>query len=523
MRKTSTLLALIIISALIVGSIRMQPLAELDAEGLTGIGFSSKPMIRAGFDSENISIALLNIANQSTVSGTFNMTVNVTSVNGPLNLTLFIEGEIYADYNQTLIGAGSHNVTVNTTILSEGYLNFTMLFENETFTPPDRESYTLVFNVDNHGPPALELIGPEANSTLTGLSDLLVNISSDYSQVYANITVNDEITQEYNQTLVSVGLTNLTINCSRYENGISDIGITIYTEEGFEVSTVRSYYFLDYVFFFVRGLAHYDAIIGNAEIEVIVETPFENVTLSVLVDGILAPDVANITVPAGRSAFYLNTTGYSEGEHNFTFKAYDYSGHKYETTLTLVVDNHGVPIVEFIGSEQMAVGLAEFTVNITTTWDTVSMTVYVDGNEVAGLVNITVIVGQNTFLIDVGNYTKFEHDVKVVITTEEGENGEVEKKFGFASVRIEEIGSLLLLLGIAVFIPLLRRKNGQPIKPILIVDLIFIIVIAVVFLALGVTTYPLMVWHFNLSSIWAVGIALIFANWAIPFVMSESD
>ena len=523
MRKTSTLLTLIIISALIVGSIRMQPLAELDAEGLTGIGFSSQPMIRAGFDSENISISLLNMANQSTVSGTFNMTLNVTSVNGPLNLTLFIEGEIYVDYNQTLIGTGLNNITVNTTILSEGNLNFTMLFENETFTPPDRESYTLVFNVDNHGPPTLELIGPEADSTLTGLSDLLVNISSDYSQVYVNITVNDEITPEYNQTLVSVGLRNLTINCSRYENGIFDIGITIYTEEGLVVSILRSYYFLDYVFFFVRGLAHYNVISGNAEIEVVVETPFEHVTFSVLVDDTIAPDVTNITVPVGTSVFYLNTTGYSEGEHNFTFKAYDQLGHKYETMLVLVVDNHGLPFVEFIGSEQMVVGLAEFTVNITTTWDTVSMTVYVDGVEVAGLVDVTVTAGQNTFLIDVGNYTKFEHDVKVVLTTEEGENGEAEKKFGFASIRIEEIGSLLLLLGIAVLIPLMRKKNGQPIKPVLIVDLIFIIVIAVVFLALGVTTYPLMIWHFNLSSIWAIGIALIFANWAIPFVMGESD
>ncbi|MEE9541238.1 MAG: hypothetical protein V3V85_07080 [Candidatus Thorarchaeota archaeon] len=523
MRKTSTLLALIIISALIVGSIRMQPMAESDAEGLTGIEFSSQSMIRAGFDSENISIALLNIANQSTVSGTFNMTLNVTSVNGPLNLTLFIEGEVHVDYNQTLTFAGLNNITVNSTILSEGNLNFTMLFENETFTPPDRESYYLVFNVDNHGPPAFELVGPEADSTLTGLSDLLVNISSDYSQVYANVTVNDEITQEYNQTLVPTGLTNLTINCSRYENGVFDIGITIYTEEGLEVSSERSYYFLDYVFFFVRGLAHYDAISGNAEIEVIVETPFENVTLSVLVDGILALDIANITVPAGTSTFNLNTTGYSEGEHNFTFKAYDHLGHKYETMLVLVVDNHGVPIVEFIGSELMVVGLTEFTINITTTWDTVSMTVYVDGAEVAGLVNVTVTAGENTFLIDVGNYTKFEHDVKVVITTGEGENGEVERKFGFASVRIEEIGSLLLLLGFAAFIPLLRRKNGQPIKPVLIVDLIFIIVIIAVFLALGVTTYPLMVWHFNLSSIWAIGIALIFANWAIPFVMGESD
>ena len=523
MRKTSTVLALVIVSALIVGSIRMQPMVEADPEGLTVIGFSSQPMIRAGFDSENISITLSNVANQSTVSGTFNMTVNVTSVNGPLNLTLFIESEIHADYNQTLTGVGLHNITVNTTILSEGNLNFTMLFENENFTPPDRESYYLVFNVDNHGPATFELIGPEADSTLTGLSDLLVNISSDYSQVYANVTVNDEITQEYNQTLVPTGLTNLTINCSRYENGVFDIGITIYTEEGLEVSSTRSYYFLDYVFFFLRGLAHYDVISGNAEIEVVMETPFENVTLSALVDGVLAPDVANITVPAGTSAFYINTTDYSEGEHDFMFTAYDHLGHKYETMLTLVVDNHGVPIVEFIGSEQMVVGLAEFTINVTTTWDTASMTVYVDGAEVASLVNVTVTAGENTFLIDVGNYSKFEHDVRVVISTDEGENGEVEKKFGFASFRIEEIGSLLLLLGLAAFIPLLRKKNGQPIKPVLIVDLVFIIVIVAVFLALGVTTYPLMVWHFNLSSIWAIGIALIFANWAIPFVMGESD
>ena len=501
----------------------MQPMAESDAESLTGIEFSSRPMVRAGFDSENVSIALLNMANQSTVSGTFNMTLNITSVNGPLNLTLFIEGEIYSDYNQTLTSAGLNNITVNTTILSEGNLNFTMLFENETFTPPDRESYTLVFTVDNHGSPTLELIGPEAESALTGLSDLLVNISSDYPQVHVNVTVNDEITPEYNQTLISVGLANLTINCSRYENGVFEVEILIYTEEGLEDSIVRTYYFLDYVFFFLRGLAHYDVISGNAEIEVVMETPFENVTLSALVDGILAPDVANITVPSGTSAFYINTTDYMEGEHDFVFTAYDHLGHKYETMLTLVVDNHGVPIVEFIGSEQMVVGFAEFTINITTTWDTASMTVYVDGTEVAGLVNVTVVAGENTFLIDVGNYSKFEHDVKVVITTNEGENGEVEKTFGFASVRIEEIGSLLLLIGLAVFIPLLRKKNGQPIKPVLIVDLIFIVVIIAVFLALGVTTYPLMVWHFNLSSIWAIGIALIFANWAIPFVMGESD
>jgi len=523
MRKTSTLLALIIISALIVGTIRMQPMAESDVEGLTGIGSSSQSMIRAGFDSENVSIALLNMANQSTVSGTFNMTLNVTSVNGQLNLTLFIEDEIYADYNQTLISAGSNNITVNTTILSEGNLNFTMLFENETFTPTDRESYTLVFNVDNHGAPTLVLIGPEADSALTGLSDLLVNISSDYAQVSVNVTINDVITPEYNQSLISMGLTNLTINCSRYENGVYDVEILIYTEEGLEDSIVRTYYFLDYVFFFLRGLANYDLISGNAEFEVIMETPFENVTLSALVDGVLAPDVANITVPAGTSAFYINTTGYLEGEHDFMFTAYDHLGHKYETMLTLIVDNHGVPIVEFIGSEQMVVGFAEFTINVTTTWDTASMTVYVDGTEVAGLVNVTVTAGENTFFIDVGNYSKFEHDVKVIITTNEGENGEVEKKFGFASVRIEEIGSLLLLLGLAAFIPLMRKKNGQPIKPVLIMDFIFIIVIMAVFLALGVTTYPLMIWHFNLGSIWAIGIALVFANWAIPFVISESD
>ena len=501
----------------------MQPFAESDADDLAGIGFSRPSMIRAGFDSENISIALLNMANQSTVSGTFNMTVNVTSANGPLNLTLFIEGEIYASYNQTLIVPGPHNITVDTTSLSEGTLNFTMLFENETFTPTDRESYTLVFNVDNHGTPGLEWIGPEAGSALTGPSDLLVNISSDYSEVYVNVTVNDAMTPEYNHTLILAGLTNLTINCSRYENGVFDVRITIYTEEGLEVSSVRSYHFLDYVFFFVRGLSHYDAISGNAEIEVIVETPFENVTLSVLVDGIQTLDVSNITIPEGTSAFYLNTTGYSEGEHDFTFKAYDHLGHDYEAMLTLVVDNHGAPTVEFIDSEQMVIGLAEFTVNITTTWDTVSMTVFVDGDEVSGLVDITITAGENTFLIDVGNYSKFEHDVKVVITTDEGEDGEAEETFGFASVRIEEIGSLLLLLGIALFIPLWRMKNGQPIKPVLIVDLIFVVVIAAVFLALGVTTYPLMVWHFNLSSIWAVGIALVFANWVIPFVMDESD
>ena len=60
-------------------------------------------------------------------------------------------------------------------------------------------------------------------------------------------------------------------------------------------------------------------------------------------------------------------------------------------------------------------------------------------------------------------------------------------------------------------------------RQVLIVDLVFFAVVAGAFLLLGITTIPFLTWHVNLASIWAIGSALVFANWVLPLVMMEED
>jgi len=132
--------------------------------------------------------------------------------------------------------------------------------------------------------------------------------------------------------------------------------------------------------------------------------------------------------------------------------------------------------------------------------------------------NITVDVssGSFTFYIDVAAYSKTEHTVKIVMTTYEGDSTEIERIFGFASLRIEEIASLGILIGLALIFPLFRKKQGYSIKTVLLVDGVFAAVIIGAFMVLGITTVPFLFWHVNLASIWAIGGILVFTNWALP-------
>ncbi|MFW9955005.1 MAG: hypothetical protein ACFFD3_10675, partial [Candidatus Thorarchaeota archaeon] len=131
--------------------------------------------------------------------------------------------------------------------------------------------------------------------------------------------------------------------------------------------------------------------------------------------------------------------------------------------------------------------------------------------------------GEFTFYIDTNIYSKWQHILKVVVETDEGESAEDETSFGFANMKIEEIASLGILIGAALLIPLYRKKDGQPIKPILILDLVYLVVLVGSFLILGVTTIPLLIWHANLASIWILGGILVFMNWVFPIITAESE
>ncbi len=478
-------------------------------------------------DGDPITIGHQSPAFGSEVSGSFDLVLLIGSEYQPLNLTLYVEGQIQEDFNKTSIGIREQTISVNTTGLLEGPQNFTLVFEYNVTGENARVEYYLEFTVNNHGKPGLVIISPAELETITGLADLWLNISSTYGygDVFLNVTVDGELVEEFSGYLVAIGADNYTLNSSRYENGNHLIEVTVYTTEGEQTTIARELVFLDYVRVFVSGLAGYDEVAGNAEINVRLDTPYDNATLSLYLDGVLAEDVANITLTPGLNTIRVNTTVFPEGETEFTFKAYDGYGHIWIYSMMLIVDNHGPPILRFVTTANVLVGIAEFVINVDTDWTTVSASVYVDDELLDDYVNVSIDVrdGTFTFYIDVGDYSKSEHIVKVVMFTIEGEKSEIERVFGFASIRIEEIASGLLLLGVALLIPLYRWRKGQPIKQVLIVDLVFFAVVAGGFLILGITTIAFLTWHINMASIWAIGSALVFANWVLPIVMMDEE
>ncbi|MFX1260821.1 MAG: hypothetical protein ACFFAZ_01910 [Promethearchaeota archaeon] len=476
-------------------------------------------------DGQPIALSLISPTNQSQVSDAFNLTVELGSDYGGANLTIFVEGAIkYPQFNSTYIANGEHDLELNTTILAEGALNFTLLLEYNVTGENARIIYLYIFSVNNHGTPAVVFLTPDAGSDFTGLDEFTLNITSDYEFVYLTITVDDEITPEYNHTLVARGVGIYTINGSRYENGDQTIVAIVETEEGLQSTASRVYNFLDHVRLQILELTAYDKVSGNATIMLRIASPYPNVTLSAYVDGALAPEVVNITLQTGIATFKIDTSRYTEGEHNFTFRAYAIGGFVYAYKIILEVDNHGAPSVSFVTPlGDVVVGVTTYTVDIDSNWDTVNMTVFVDDEVVPALEGLRVNVGEVTFEIDTNQYSKWEHVVKVLIVTDEGLEGFSEKNYGFANFKIEEIVSIIVILAIAFGFPLRRRRAGGSTRAVLIADLLFVVVAAGLFFALGVNSIPFLIWHINMASIWALGAALIFTNIAVPLAMESEE
>ena len=333
------------------------------------------------------------------------------------------------------------------------------------------------------------------------------------------------ITTEFNSTAIVAGAFNYSINSSRYDNGGYTIGIVAFTGEGESFTTSIELVFLDHVRAFFSGITSYDEISGYAEIGIMLATPYDNATASLYVDSVLANDFVNITLYPGLNVVHFNTTFFPEGDSLITIRVYDDYGHVYQQSIILVIDNYGPPTLRFATTDDVVIGIAQFTVNVDTKWSSLLVIVYVDDVIVSAYNNVTADVtgGTFTFSIDVGNYSKTEHTVKVLMTTPEGDTADVSRVFGFATIRIEEMVSIVVILVAAFIVPISRLRKGQSIKPVLITDIIFFAVIIGLFLVLGINTLAFLTWHMNLASIWTIGVALIFTNWLIPLMMEEES
>ncbi len=473
-------------------------------------------------DGVPITVLLVTPTLGSTISGNATITIDVGSEYIPLSATLYIDGTT-GTIDGLSVNNGLIDFEVDTSSLLEGSHNFTFMFE---FNSSISQRLVLDFVVDNHGFPDIAIISPAEDGIFTGIDDMTVNITSTYAQVYANVSVDGAITPEYNQTLVNSGVLVMTFNGSRYENGLHTIEIIVWTEEDvlYQATDTREFNFLDYIRFDIVGVSQFTRIAGNQEIGIRVATPYATATLDVFEDGVPILELTDVSLAEGNNNIILNVTDTSEGDHNYTFIVSDDFGHSWTFTIPLIVDNHGVPTARFVSpTDDIVIGVVEFTVDIDTTWDELTMSVYVDDVLIEGLEDITVYDGENSFILDVSTFSKWQHKITLEFETPENETTSIEEIFGFASIRIEEVASLAILLAIGFLIPIIRWRQGQPIRPILILDLIFLGFAAGLFLIIGVSSVSTAIWHFNLTSIWTIGGLLVFCNWVYPLLSSLGE
>ncbi|MFW9920058.1 MAG: hypothetical protein ACFFED_10685, partial [Candidatus Thorarchaeota archaeon] len=78
MKKTN-LVTLLIVTLMLAGSFYIQPISQ--TQQLVATEAPVSPHETAGFDSENLTIVLISPANQSTLVGTVDLNVTITSVN----------------------------------------------------------------------------------------------------------------------------------------------------------------------------------------------------------------------------------------------------------------------------------------------------------------------------------------------------------------------------------------------------------------------------------------------------------
>ena len=199
MKSTSRLLSILLLAMMLAGVIYIQPLAMTTNDGsMAARQEDSNRFVTAAFDSQNISVSLVSPTNRSGVSGPLVITIDITSDFVTLNVTLFIEDAIYSAYNKTPIGVGNQPLSVDTTTIAEGNLNFTILLEYKDATWDEKESFFLEYFVDNDFENfEVSLTSPANESTLTGTASLLLNITSDFAFINFTLYIEGEIYPAY--------------------------------------------------------------------------------------------------------------------------------------------------------------------------------------------------------------------------------------------------------------------------------------------------------------------------------------
>ncbi|MFW9944209.1 MAG: hypothetical protein ACFFB7_04365, partial [Candidatus Sifarchaeia archaeon] len=428
MRSTRRLLTVLLLAIVLGGVFQIRPLAITDSNDYGAQLDTSRFIHLAGLDSQNISVSLVGAANRSGVSGTFNITLDITSDFGTLNTTLFIDDSIYSAYNKTALTPGIQNLTVNTGGLAEGNLNFTVLFEYENSTWDEKETYYLVYFVDNILPNfEVGILNPANESTLVDTASLDLNITSDFDFINFTLLVDDVAYPSYDAVLIAAESQTINVDTTTLREGW--LNFTLVFDYSIVNVQENHLYHLEFlvdndgqpITLTLVSPTNQSQVSGVFNLTVEVASDYGVANLTLFVNDIIEYSQYNETLlPYGVHDLTLDTLVLEEGLNNFTV----FLWHNSETVsyyYEFIVNNYGAPTVVILSPELDATftGVQTLELNITSGQGSANLTISVDGVVTPEYNSTPVSAGVGFYSINGSRYENGFHTMAVSVKTAE--------------------------------------------------------------------------------------------------------
>ncbi len=166
--------------------------------------------------------------NYDVVSGIVNITLRVDAITDNNYAWLLVDNETDPQVNGIHIGNGTQIISFDSTKYDDGHHTILIILRDSSVHKWNR---TVILTFDNHHEPNATWIGP-TYWVVSGQVTFQVQINSDYSKVNVTVYIDDEIVPEYNNTEVSSGLFQFTIDTAKYSETKHTIKVVITTPEG---------------------------------------------------------------------------------------------------------------------------------------------------------------------------------------------------------------------------------------------------------------------------------------------------
>jgi hypothetical protein len=368
-----------------VGAAQTQMQSPFATQNDLSLMTPTETLIVSGYDSPNISIALTSPANGSSVSGSFDINIVITSDFATVNLTLLIEGVVHGIYDQANTTTGAEAVTVDSTTQIEGMLNFTLLFEYLA----EKETYYLLYFVDNDGVDfELSLYTPANGTTLFGVVSIDLNVTHDYGNLNLTVLVDGVAQAPYTPSLIGSGDVSVVLDTSGFWEGYNNFTF-VFEYNMFAISEYQELY-LEYLIdndgepisIGHQSPAYGSDVSGVFNLTLLIGSEYDLLNLTLYIEGEVQSDFNDTSIGIREQLIQVNTTGLPEGLLNFTIVL------EYNVTVfgsyfvEFVVNNHGAPSLDFIAPAELETisGVADLWLNVSSTYGQIYLNITVDGD-----------------------------------------------------------------------------------------------------------------------------------------------